>query len=98
MIRMRKVLENERNIIFKIEGEITDTTLDCWNDFMQQLDGEKERQQILDFCESRLNHLQALAALIEKMTPQIFLLNCPLPIRNMLQSAGFGHSDSGLMS
>ena len=58
---------------------------------MQKLGAEKNRKQILDFCESLLSHPQALMILIEKMTPDIFLLNCTTAVRNILHSAG--HSD-----
>ncbi|MDZ7361879.1 MAG: hypothetical protein ONB46_14310 [candidate division KSB1 bacterium] len=50
MFRIKKVFENLSLAIYKIEGKVTDESLQIWKEELQALNHQPDRKIILDFC------------------------------------------------
>lgn len=90
MYRMSRVLETPSVAIVKIAGQITDSDLSGWADFVREMDCESGRWIVLDFCDVCRVDRKAAALLVETLPKHVLLLNCPIGIRNMADSAGLG--------
>jgi len=88
MFLIRKIFENDLTLIFKIEGEITDVSLDVWADEISALKKQSERQIILVFSSVSYMSPKAIEKLVELWSNNIYLLDCTIFIRNMLHTAG----------
>lgn len=88
MFRITKAFENEKTSIFKIEGKVTDESLEVWSREIRSLRNGVDRQTILDFCHVWFISSRAISVLIESVSDNLFLLNCPTEARNVLHSAG----------
>jgi anti-anti-sigma factor len=88
MLRITKAFENDTTVIYKIEGKVTDETLDMWTKEIQDLKKVTQRQIILDLCQVWFIHAKAIKVLVESMSADIYLLNCSMEVRNLLHAAG----------
>ena len=92
MFRIKKIFENDLTIIWKIEGEISNDRLQFWVDEMNHLITNAEKQVILDMCDVTSMAPTPVQRLMDVITKNVYLLNCPTFVKNMLQSAGLsGH-------
>jgi anti-anti-sigma regulatory factor len=88
MYRISLVFDTPSAAIIKIAGQITDGDLDGWSDFVQEMNSEANRWIILDFCDVSRVDRQAAALLVKTLPKHVLLLNCPIGISNMVDSAG----------
>ncbi len=88
MFRIRKVFENDLTIIWKIEGEISNDRLQSWVDEMNRLVTNVKKQTIFDMRDVVCIGAAAAQWLTDIITKDVYLLNCPTFVKNMLQSAG----------
>lgn len=88
MFRIKKVFENDLTTILKIEGEILDENLQDWIDEIKRSIKLAQKQIILEICHVTFLSPKAVEVLIKLLTKDIFLLNCPTSVKNMLHSAG----------
>ncbi len=88
MFRINQIFENELTTIFKIEGEISDGNLHDWTDAINRLIKLPEKQIILEICEVTLMSPKAVQVLIDVITGNVYLLNGPTFVKNILKSAG----------
>lgn len=89
MFRINKIYENELTIIYKIEGEITDKSLRVWAEEVSRIINVYDHNIILEICEVTFISPEAVEFLIHQMKENVYLLNSPTFVRNMLHSAGF---------
>lgn len=92
MFRINKIFENYQTEIIKVEGEIKDSELKDWTESLQSVMNGSPKQIILDFCD--VTHLGPKAAeiLIQFLAQNIFLLNCPTAVKNLVYAAGWSGS------
>jgi hypothetical protein len=88
MYRISRVLETSSVVIMKIAGQVTDADLTGWSDFMNELECETGRWIILDFCDVSRVDRQPAGALVRDLPIHVLLLNCPMGVKNMADSAG----------
>ena len=88
MFRIDKVFENELTEIIKVEGEIKDGEVKDWEESLQSILNGSPRQIILDFCDVTFFSPKAVELLMRQMTQNIFLLNCPTAVKNLVHAAG----------
>jgi len=88
MFRIKRIFENDLTVIIKIEGEISDENLPDWKNEISRLIELPEREIIFEICYVTFMSPKAVKVLIKLLTKQIFLLNCPTSVSNMLHSAG----------
>jgi anti-anti-sigma regulatory factor len=88
MFRIQKTFENTATLIYKVEGRITDENIDSWLQDIRSIGREGERQIILDFCQLWSISAKALDALFGALRDNLYLLNCPMDLRNVLHAAG----------
>ncbi len=88
MFRISKILENEITSIFKIEGEIIDSDLSTWAEEVGGMTQDGDHQIILDCCSVSSICPKGLEILSKRLSKGIYLVNCPVGVKNMLHSAG----------
>lgn len=88
MFQIRKAFENATIVLLSIEGEITDRYLDDWSEALATINVKAKKQIILDFCEVSYISRNAVGTLLGQITEKMFLLNCRMPLKNMLHSVG----------
>jgi len=88
MLRITKVFENDATLIYKIEGKISDDNLAVWAQEMDALKKVMGRQTILDFCQVWFICTKGVEILVKGMSDNLYLLNCPMGVRNVLHAAG----------
>ncbi len=88
MFRIKTIYENNLTSIIKIEGEISDENLPDWKNEISRLIELPEREIIFDICCVTFMCPQAVEVMINLLTKNIFLFNCPTSVSNMLHSAG----------
>jgi len=88
MLRITKAFENDATSIYKIEGKITEENLDVWADEIQALEKVADRQIILDLSQVWFICTKGIEVLTELMSNNLYLLNCPMEVRNVLHAAG----------
>ncbi|NIR47619.1 hypothetical protein GWO43_04115 [candidate division KSB1 bacterium] len=88
MFIIRKMFKNDLTLILKIEGAITERNFVIWSNEISYLIKRADRQIILEFCEVTSLIPKAVNILIELITNDMYLLNCPIFAKNMLHSAG----------
>lgn len=88
MFRIRKIWENDLTSILKIEGEISDSDLSIWAEEVGTLTQDGPRQTVLDCCSVTSISPKALEVLSGRLSGGIYLVNCPVWIKNILHSAG----------
>lgn len=90
LFRMRKLFENDRLTLFKMEGALTPQNAESWEEELLMMSQTADRPIIFD-CASLTSVNPALTDILRHlMTEKIYFLNLPTPARNMLRSAGFG--------
>ena len=88
MFRIRKLLENDITSILKIEGEISDSDLRFWAEVVGALNQDGVRQTVLDCCSVTSISQKALEILSGRLSGGIYLVNCSVWVKNILNSAG----------
>jgi len=89
MFRIDKIFENYQTEIIKIEGEIKDSDARDWAESLQSIMNGSPRQIIFDFCDATFVSSKSVAIPIQQITQNIFLLNCPASVKNLIHAAGF---------
>jgi hypothetical protein len=90
LFRMRKLFENDRLTLFKIEGALTPQNAESWEEELTMIIHTTDRPIIFD-CASLTSVNPALTDILRSlMTEKMYFLNLPTPARNMLRSAGLG--------
>jgi len=87
MYRIRKAFDSESTAIYKIEGRLTEDTLAEWSEEIRNLTEIDKREIILDLSQVWYVSAKAVEAFIE-LTHNVYLLNCPMEVRNVLYSSG----------
>jgi anti-anti-sigma regulatory factor len=88
MLRITKAFENDCTLIYKMEGKINSESLDVWAEEIDALKKVTGHQIILDFSQVWFMSAKAVDVLTKSMPNHLYLLNCPMEIRNMLHTAG----------
>ena len=88
MYRISRVLETSCVAILKIAGQVTDVDVNGWAEFLKEMNGEAERFLVLDFCDVSRVDPKASDLLVRNLPKHVLLLNCPIGIKNMADSAG----------
>ena len=88
MYRISRVLETSSIAIIKIAGQVTDFDLSGWENFLNEIESERSRWIVLDFCDVSRVDRKATELLVRILPNHVLLLNCPNGIKNMVHSAG----------
>jgi anti-anti-sigma factor len=88
MFRITKAFENEATEIFRIEGKITDENLSEWSREINSIRSENGRHVILDLGQVWFISSRAVEALIERLSDEMYILNCGMEMRNILHASG----------
>ncbi len=89
MFLIKKVYENELTALLKIEGEISNLTLEDWAAALASLLQQTNKHVILDCCDITFVSPKIAERLLQQMTNRVFLLNCPTMVQNLVHAAGF---------
>ena len=92
MFRIDKIFENYQTELIKVEGEIKDSDVKDWAESLQSMINGSPKQIIFDFCDATHLSAKSVEALIQQMADNIFLLNCPTAIKNLVNAAGWSES------
>jgi anti-anti-sigma regulatory factor len=92
MFRIDKVFENYQTELIKVEGEIKDSDAKDWAESLQSIINGSPKQIILDFCDAIFISSKAVEILIQRLGTNIFLLNCPVAVKNLVHAAGWSES------
>ncbi|RMD99312.1 MAG: hypothetical protein D6814_05815 [Calditrichaeota bacterium] len=88
MLRIQELYQNELTQIIKIEGDIRPESTETWRN---ELDAivlkSQQRTIILDLCGVAYIAQAAIDLLIEHLEHNIYLMNCPTFLKNILHSA-----------
>ena len=71
-----------------MEGEIRDENLDLWAAELEALRRTIQGNIVLNFHSVSFISVSAVPKLMELRDRQVFVLNCPTPVKNMLQASG----------
>ena len=88
MFRIKKIFENDLTIIWKIEGEISNERAQFWIEEINRLVTHVRKQIIFDMCAVTFMGSTPAQMFVGLITKNVYLLNCPTFVKNMLQSAG----------
>ena len=88
MYRISTVFETSCVAILKIAGQVTDFDVNGWSEFLKEVKGDTQRHLVLDFCDVSRVDPKASDLLVRNLPKHVLLLNCPIGIRNMADSAG----------
>ncbi len=89
MFRIKKIFENEQTVLFKVEGEIVESDLDDWSNWLESLFMHTNKQFIIEFCHLVIVTQKGVEKLFEHMRSNVYLLNCPTAVTNIAHSLGF---------
>lgn len=92
MFRIDKVFENYQTELIKVEGEIKESNLKDWAESLQSFTNGSPKQIIFDLCDATFISSQAIAILIQRLTANVFLLNSPTAVKNLVHAAGWSQS------
>jgi anti-anti-sigma regulatory factor len=92
MFRIDKIFENYQTELIKVEGEIKDSDVKDWAESLQAFVGGSPKQIILDFCDVTFICSKTVEILIQHLAANIFLLNCPAAVKNLVHAAGWPES------
>ena len=89
MFRIKMIFENKQTLLLKVEGEIAENNLDEWSNWLEFFTEQTKKQIILEFCDLIFASQKAVEKLLEKMTNNVYLLNCLTAVKNIAHSSGF---------
>ncbi len=92
MFRIDKIFENYQTEIIKVEGEIKDGDMRDWAESLQSIMNGSPKQIILEFCDATCLSAKAVEILIQHLATNIFLLNCPTAVKNLVHAAGWSEN------
>jgi anti-anti-sigma regulatory factor len=88
MLRITKIFENLSLAIYKIEGKVTDESLQIWTDELGVLRKRADRMLILDFYQVWSISAKAIEILVENLSKDMRVMNPSIETRSMLHTAG----------
>lgn len=91
MFRIKKIFENLTLAIYRIEGKVTDESLQVWMEELNALNHQSDRKIILDLSQAWSISTQAVALLtahISNNRHDIVITNPGMDVRNTLYTAG----------
>jgi anti-anti-sigma regulatory factor len=88
MLRITKAFENDSILIYRIEGKISEETLAVWADELSRWQKVNGHEVILDFSQVWSICTKGVETLIQSMSNDLYVMNCPTDVRNTLHSAG----------
>jgi anti-anti-sigma regulatory factor len=88
MFRIDRIYKDTQVELWKISGEIRPSHLKDWAEALKTLPLGSGSRILLDFCEVAYLSQQAAGYLIDHLTTDIFITNCPAPVKNMIYAAG----------
>lgn len=91
MFRITKIFEIPSLTIHKIEGKVTDESLQVWIDELSALNSQPDRKVILDFCQVWAiseRGVEFLAAHLSNNSHDIHIINPSMDVRNLLHASG----------
>lgn len=88
MFRIKQIFENEYTLIVKIEGRVLDESAETWASAIEPLTRCPRQSVILDFSQVWFICPKALNTLRGILYPNIYMMNCPIELRNILHTAG----------
>ncbi len=91
MFRIKKIFENLTLVIYKIEGKITDESLQVWLEELNALNRQVDRKIILDLCQVwpiSAKAIELLTAYLSNNIHDIAITNPGMDVRNTLHTAG----------
>lgn len=92
MFRIKTIFENPLTVILKIEGAISDESLQDWAAAIKRALRTPGKQTILEICQVSYISPKAVETLAREVSGDTYLMNCPVFVTNMLLSAGLsGH-------
>lgn len=89
MFRITKAFDNESTEIFRIEGQVSDESLQEWIQEIALLRPANGRTVILDFAQVWFISTKAVVALIDNLSDHCYVMNCGMELRNVLHVSGF---------
>ncbi len=92
MFRIDKVFENYQTELNKVEGEIKDNEVKDWAESLQSFTNGSPKQIIFDFCDATFISSKAIEILIQHLATNVFLLNSPTAVKNLVHAAGWSES------
>ena len=92
MFRVKNVFENEHTVLLKLEGEIVESNVNDWSNWLESFSEQTNKQIILEFCHLIFVTQKGIEKLLEKMAPNIYLLNCPTDVENIAHAFGFSQN------
>jgi anti-anti-sigma regulatory factor len=88
MFRITKIFSNSSLDIYKIEGKITDESLQVWTEELNALQKPMDRKLIFDFSQVWSISAKAIEILMAHLTNGTQIMNPGMDVRNMLHTAG----------
>jgi hypothetical protein len=88
MYRINRVYQNRSVVLIKLAGQLTDGDVGNWNQFVSDFGSGKQGDVILDFCDVAWISPKAARQLVDGLTKNLLLLNCPTAVKNMACSSG----------
>jgi anti-anti-sigma regulatory factor len=92
MFRIDKVFENYQTALIKVEGEVKESDVKDWAESLQSFTNESPKQIIFDFCDATFISSKAVEILIQRLAANVFLLNSPTAVKNLVHAAGWSES------
>lgn len=88
IFRIRTILENELTSILKIEGSISEDDLSAWAKEIGRITSSGVHQTVLECSSVSSICPEGLNVLLGRLSNGVYLVNCPVGVKNMLQTAG----------
>lgn len=92
MFRIDKVFENYQTELIKVEGEIRESNMQDWAESLQSCTNGSPKQIIFDLCDATFISSKAVEILIQRLAANVFLLNSPTAVKNLVHSAGWSQN------
>ena len=92
-----RVFETSAVAIVKVTGQVKNSDIEAWSDFLNELVCTDGGWVVLDFSDVSRMGQKAVAMLVDLLPQQVLLLNCPpRNSRKSMDSAGFSRQVLGL--
>jgi len=88
MFRISKIFTTASLDIYKVEGKVTDETLQTWEEALMNIHPQSERQVLLDFSQVWAISAEAVKTLVAHLTEDMRVMNPGIEVRNTLHTAG----------
>lgn len=91
MFRIKKIFENLTLAIYRIEGRLTDESMQIWINELSTLNQQTDRKIILDLCQAwsvNAKAIEFLTAFLSTNILDVVIMNPGMDVRNTLHTAG----------